>query len=87
MGERFDDWSSVVDCNGCDHYQSNRCDGVKVGEKRRCESYVAVRRIDLPARLKVLEDQVIWLTSLGAIYTGVLIAMVVAILLLIGGVL
>ena len=87
MGERFDDWSSVVDCNHCGHYQANVCDGVKTGEKRHCNSYVAVRGIDLPRRLAELEKQAKQLWWLSAIYTGVLVALVITTMLQIGGVL
>ena len=87
MGERFDDWSSVVDCNHCGHYHSNVCDGVKTGDKRYCNSYVAVRGVDLPARLAELEKQAKQLWWLSAIYTGMLLAFGVSILLMAGGVL
>ena len=42
----FDDYE--VECNQCEKYYLNQCDGVKCGTKRKCTSYVAVKRVDLP---------------------------------------
>lgn len=55
MNSRFDDWEDVVDCNECQRYYDNSCDGTKVGYKKKCNSFVATRSSDLPARLSNLE--------------------------------
>lgn len=41
----FDDYE--VDCNTCEAYWDNQCDGVKVGTTRNCSSYKATRKIDV----------------------------------------
>ena len=41
----FDDYE--VECNTCEKYWINQCDGVKPGEPRKCNSYVAVRKMDV----------------------------------------
>lgn len=58
MNSRFDDWDDLVDCNKCQRYYDDTCDGTKVGYKKKCNSYVATRSSDLPARIGKLEKRV-----------------------------
>ena len=55
MNNRFDDWEDLVDCNKCQRYFDDTCDGAKVGYKKKCNSFVATRMSDIPARLDKLE--------------------------------
>lgn len=75
--KRFDDWPRV-DCNNCSRYWDNSCDGVKCntnsdkslsGSTRLCNSFIAVRKVVIPAQIKALEKRVerlrtyIWLNT------------------------
>lgn len=55
MNSRFDDWEDLVDCNKCQRYFDDTCDGTKVGHKKKCNSFVATRASDLPDRIFTLE--------------------------------
>ena len=52
----FDDFPQV-DCNTCRTYTLDQCDGVPVGETRKCTTYQAVRHTDLPVRIEKLEKR------------------------------
>ena len=55
---RFDEWESVeVDCNTCDNYWTNSCDGVPLDKKRNCQSYIASRSISIPEELEEVKQQ------------------------------
>lgn len=45
----FDSWD--VDCNSCQEYFNNTCDGAKIGKTVKCKSYYATRQVDLPKRI------------------------------------
>lgn len=45
----FDSWD--VDCNTCQEYFNNTCDGAKKGKTVNCKSYFATRKVDLPKRI------------------------------------
>jgi hypothetical protein len=50
----FDDFKEV-DCEGCESWQLNQCDGVPVGSQRSCTAYKAVRRLNTPLQIKALQ--------------------------------
>lgn len=50
----FDDFPTV-DCEGCESWQLNRCDGVSVGSERSCTAYKAIRRLNTPYEIKMLQ--------------------------------
>jgi hypothetical protein len=56
----FEEWEQV-DCNTCQHYWDSSCDSVGAF-KKPCNSYVATRRIDIPRRIELLDEQVKKLT-------------------------
>lgn len=67
--KRFDDWIPV-DCNQCAKYWDSSCDGVKChtnsdkgvqGSTRLCNSFIACRSVDIPAKIKSLQNDVKWL--------------------------
>ena len=64
----FDDFPRV-DCNDCEHYYTNQCDGVHKGSEKPCTSFLATRRVVLPEELKrcqraceSLEKRFLWLS-------------------------
>lgn len=61
----FDDYD--VDCNTCESYWDNQCDGVKVGTTRNCTSYKATRKIDVVSTISELKDKVKSLQVAGVI--------------------
>lgn len=50
----FDDFPTV-DCEECEHWQLNKCDGVSVGSERSCTAFKAVRRLNTPYEIKMLQ--------------------------------
>jgi hypothetical protein len=50
----FDDFKEV-DCEECESWQLNQCDGVPVGSQRSCTAYKAVRRLNTPLQIKMLQ--------------------------------
>lgn len=54
----FDDWSEVKDCNQCEPYWNNQCDGAKVGSEKRCTAFKATRRVDIPLEIEALRKTV-----------------------------
>lgn len=52
----FEEWEEV-DCNTCQHYWDSSCDTVGAFRKP-CNSYIATRRIDIPRRIELLDNQV-----------------------------
>ena len=54
--KRFEDWQEV-DCNDCARYWDSSCDGVQAFQKP-CNSFLAARKIVIPAQMKALEKRV-----------------------------
>lgn len=52
--KRFEDWDNV-DCNQCQRYYDNSCDGVQKGSKKACNSYLATREVVIPSEIKRLK--------------------------------
>lgn len=50
----FDDFKEV-DCEECQCWQLDQCDGVPVGSERSCTAYKAVRRLNTPLQIKALQ--------------------------------
>ena len=59
--KRFEDYPKV-DCNECEPWWLNQCDGVPKGSQRVCNSFLASRNVVIPARLNKLEKSVKRLT-------------------------
>lgn len=53
----FDEFPQA-DCNTCRSYMLDQCDGVKVGESRKCTAYEAIRNVDLPLQIEKLRKDV-----------------------------
>ena len=47
-----------ADCNTCRSYMLDQCDGVKIGESRKCTAYEATRQSDLPMHIEKLRERV-----------------------------
>lgn len=53
----FDDFPQA-DCNTCRSYMSDQCDGVPIGESRKCTAYEATRQSDLPMQIENLKKEI-----------------------------
>ena len=71
MERRFDEWGHTVDCNDCEHYWSNACDGVSEAQKRSCTAFKATRSVVIPLQINALRTRLKWLTA-GVITLGIL---------------
>ncbi len=57
--KRFEDWEEV-DCNECERYWLNQCDGAKThgkGSKLTCTSFLATRNVVIPEQIKSLQKE------------------------------
>lgn len=73
----FEDFPTV-DCNTCDKYWNDQCDGV-THTPRDCKHYTATRRVVIPARLNELEES-LKVTKLYTSLMFVLVGIVLAIM-------
>lgn len=53
----FDDFPEA-NCNTCRSYWSDQCDGVPVGESRKCTAYEATRQSDIPMQIEKLTKEI-----------------------------
>lgn len=63
----FDEWEDVRDCNECEEWWTNSCDGVPEGSERPCKAFKATRRVTIPLELKRSQNAIKWLSGLLAI--------------------
>ena len=59
----FDDFPSV-ECDNCEMYYTNRCDGSDMplkGSYSPCKSFLPVRNVTIPNDIKKLQNDVKWL--------------------------
>ena len=57
--KRFEDWEEV-DCNECERYWLNQCDGAKTlgkGSNLPCTSFLATRKVVIPLQIKALQNE------------------------------
>lgn len=55
--KRFDDWrDELKNCNDCELYWLNTCDGVSQGDERICKAYKVTRNLSIPKKLNDLEN-------------------------------
>ena len=58
MSERnnriFDEYPRV-DCEDCNHWWNNSCDGVKKGSERLCNAFIATRNVIIPQEIEELK--------------------------------
>ena len=61
--KRFEDWDDV-DCNQCERYWDNSCDGAPLkGSRRACTAFSATRSVIIPLQIKRLERRLEGLTA------------------------
>jgi hypothetical protein len=56
MGKQIFDDFPEVDCNACECYYTNQCDGTPTGSEKPCKTFKAVRRVDIPLQIKAAQD-------------------------------
>jgi hypothetical protein len=76
----FDDFKEV-DCEECESWQLNQCDGVPVGSQRSCTAYKAVRRLNTPLQIKALQKGYKDLTRASIINSVAIILLTLAVIL------
>ena len=54
--KRFEDWNEV-NCNDCQHYWTDACDGVSKGSQKPCSSFLATRNTDIPLQIEWLRKR------------------------------
>ena len=52
----FDDFPKV-NCNECENYYTNACDGAMKGSERPCKTFLAIRSVNIPAEIKALRER------------------------------
>ena len=55
--KRFDDWPKV-DCEECERWWTNQCDGASKGSSKPCNVFLATRRTSLPLDVARLSQAV-----------------------------
>lgn len=50
----FDDWQDIQQCESCEHWWNNTCDG----SKSSCNAFKPTRRTEIPQKIKSLEEAV-----------------------------
>lgn len=58
----FDDFPTV-DCNECESWWLNQCDGVTEGPQKLCTAFKAVRRVNIPSEIERLRSALKCLTG------------------------
>lgn len=53
----FDDFQTI-ECEDCERYWINQCDGVKKGSKMPCNSFLATRSIKIPQEIEALKSAI-----------------------------
>ena len=51
----FDEYE--VDCNDCQRYWLDQCDGSKVNVQKPCSSFLATKKMDIPEKVKSIEEK------------------------------
>ena len=71
-----------VDCNDCEAYWLNQCDGVAFNSERKCISYIPTKRVDIPVKIQALEKRVDTLNNwVVALCLGLLAELIITMIL------
>lgn len=54
---KFDNWD-YVDCNKCQHYWNDTCDGVHTSKIEPCQSFLATRTSNIPKQIESLRKEI-----------------------------
>ena len=79
----FDDFPTV-DCNNCERWWLNQCDGCKdtlKGSKMPCNSFLATRSVIIPQEIERLKNAVKGLKTAIAILGGIVLAILVGVII------
>lgn len=71
-----------VDCNECEHYWVNQCDGSNLGSKRLCKEFLATRQSNIPLEIKAIEKALDELRTVSAMNTFLIISLAAICLIL-----
>lgn len=74
--KRFEFPTPDVDCNECERYWINQCEGAKLGSVRTCKEFLATRRTNIPLEIKRLQIAFKWLTR-GYCFLGIIIIIMI----------
>lgn len=77
--KRFSDWVEV-DCNECQRYWDNSCDGCKdalKGSKTPCNSFLATRSVIIPQEIESLKKGYNGLKTAVAILSAIVVLMII----------
>lgn len=77
----FEDFPTV-DCNKCELYYINQCDGVHEAQERPCTTFKATRSVVIPLQIKRLQRALKWVT--GALAILEVLTIIVLILIILG---
>jgi hypothetical protein len=69
MGKQIFEDFPEVDCNACDCYYTNQCDGTPTGSEKPCKTFKAVRRVDIPLQIKDAQNGLERLRTVFFIYS------------------
>ena len=77
----FEDWEDV-DCNQCERYWDNSCDGAPLkGSRRVCTAFSATRSVIIPLQIKRLERRLEGLTAASAIMAAAIVILILVVTL------
>lgn len=79
--KRFSDWTDCteVDCNECELWWLNQCDGVQKAQERRCTAFKATRSVVIPQEMKWLRTRLkrltvaLWFLGVSYVITTIII--------------
>lgn len=80
--KRFSEWVEV-DCNECQRYWDNSCDGCKStlkGSKTPCNSFLATRSVVIPGEIKQLKKAVKGLKTAFAILACIVLCIIIKVI-------
>ena len=80
--KRFSEWVEV-DCNECQRYWDNSCDGCKdsvKGSKTPCNSFLATRSVIIPQEIERLKSDIFGLKTAIVILSGVTLGILISLL-------
>ncbi len=74
----FDDFPTV-DCNECESWWLNQCDGVREGSQKPCTAFKVVRRVNIPSEIESLRKAVKYLKRVELVLVICMILSMIAI--------
>lgn len=70
----FEPWEEV-DCEKCERWWTSSCDGVTVGYRKPCNSFLATRHTSIPLEIARLRSALKWLIRGYWVLGGMMILM------------